>query len=172
MSAREQPPTVLLPFPTPGARRAARGNVLAVVGGPLDTPVVDLALVLARQDRRKVDLLLLVEVPPALPLRAYGEWLLGQEGGAPLEEAEQRCEVTLGDAGILVCRSSGPALLAEAQARGSSDLVLAIGEGGWWRRWRSRRAIAHVQAGAHCRVYVIHAPPPAAEFQPPQALAQ
>jgi hypothetical protein len=134
--------------------------------------VVDLALALARQDRRKVDLLLLAEVPPALPLRAYGEWLVAQGGGAALEEAEQQCSSALGEAEIVVCRSSGPALVAEVQARGSSDLVLAVGEGGWWRRWRTRRAVAHVQARAHCRVYVIHAPPPAAEIMPPQALAQ
>jgi hypothetical protein len=171
MNARVQPPAVLLPFPASGAWRAAQGNVLAVVGGPLDTAVVDLAMALAHQDRRKVDLLLLVEVPPALPLRAYGEWLVAQGAGAPLEEAEQHCSAVLGEAEIVVCRSSGPALVAEAQARGSTDLVLAVGEGGWWRRRRTRRAVAHVQARAHCRVYVIHTPPPA-DLQPQQAIAQ
>jgi hypothetical protein len=172
MNVPERPPAVLLPFPAPGARRGQQGNVLAVVGGLVDAAVVDLALVLAQDGHRQVDLLLLVEVPPALPMRAYGEWLLAQGGDAPLETAEQSCGAAVAESALLLCRGSGPALVAEVVARRSTDLVLGAAVGGWWQRLRLRRAIAHVQARARCRVYVVHVPPPPSERELPRVAAR
>lgn len=165
MNASKRPHGILVPMSAPLARRAAKGNVLAIVGGVLDAAVIDLAQVLARDATGRVDLLLLVEVPIAFPMRAYGEMLMAQGGDAALAAAEQTCGTAAGEVGMLLCRGIGPALVAEVRARGCADLVMSAPAGGWWARWRGRRAIAHVQARAGCRVYVVHVPPPAAEEQ-------
>jgi hypothetical protein len=172
MNASKKPHGTILSFPSTNAEPTTSHNVLAVVGGVLDEAVVDLALVLAREAKILVDLLQLVDVPMTLPMRAYGEYWGAHGGDAPLHAAEQICGPSLGEAGILLTRGMGPALVAETLARESSGLVIGTPDGGWWVRWRGRRAIAHVQAQAECRVYVVHAPLPPHERELPRTAAR
>jgi hypothetical protein len=141
--------------------RAAFGNVLAVLDGTCDDAAVRLAVSLARECSVLVDLLLLAEVPVGLPMEAYGEWLLASDDVACLAVAEQLCGPTLGDSSIQLCRSAGPALVEAARERRASCLVIGAPGPGWWMRRRARRAIAHAQAYADCRVYVTNVPAPA-----------
>ncbi|MDB5058580.1 MAG: hypothetical protein JWO59_2052 [Chloroflexi bacterium] len=168
MNIPDQPVRIALPLPIPEALHSTPGNVLAVVGGVLDAAVVDLALVLAREAKNHVDLLLLAEVPVGLPMRAYGDWLMGRGCEAPLLAAEKTCGPAMGDANVLLSRGIGPALVAELLARQSSCLVISSAEGGWWVRWRGRRGIAQVQAHAECPVYVVHTPLPPHEHVSPR----
>lgn len=163
MIRRAPSPASVLPFPPlPPVRAAARVAVLAVLGGPLDMAVVDLACVLAPDAGTRIDLLLLVEVPRVFPMRAYGERLLAHDADAPLIAAAQHCAGTPGDAGILLCRDAAEALAAEVEQRGCTDLVIAAPSGGRWKRRRAQRAIERIQARAACRVYVVHVPVPPA----------
>jgi len=130
------------------------------VGDRLDAAVIDLALVLAQDGQRPLDLLTLLEVPPLFPLWAYGEYLAARAGEATLAAADRQCGWISGESGMLICRSAGPALVAEIIARGSTDLVMGAPGGSWWRRWCMRRAITRVQTRTRCRVYVVHQSPP------------
>ncbi|HVA92620.1 MAG TPA: hypothetical protein VNL71_22595 [Chloroflexota bacterium] len=150
----------LLPLSARPSPSGTRSHVLAVVGGPLDAAVIDLALVLAQEGQRPLDLLVLLEVPPLFPLRAYGDYLAARGGEAALDAAEEQCGRVSGESGALICRSAGAALVAEILARGSTDLIMGAPGGNWWRRWCMRRAIARVQARTRCRVYVVHQSPP------------
>jgi hypothetical protein len=144
--------------------RTPRGNVLAVLDGTRDEAAVSLAVALARESAVLVDLLLLVEVPAGLPMEGYGEWLLANDGAACLLDAERLCGPILGESSIQLCRSIGPAIVDEARARHASSLVIGAPGPGWWTHRRARRAIAHAQARADCRVYVTHAPAPPAAY--------
>jgi hypothetical protein len=168
MSITTHPTPLALPVPSPGRPPTASGNVLAVVGGVLDAAVVDLALVLAREAKSQVDLLLLFDVPVGLPMRAYGDWLGARGGDGPLVTAEKTLGSVLGEATVLLTRGIGPALVAEARARRSHCLVISTPEGGWWVRWRGRRGIAQLQRRADCPVYEVHLPPPPLEHVLPR----
>jgi hypothetical protein len=160
MSVIERPSTVILPFQTPRKAQRRPEGVLAVVGGSLDSAVLNLALALAHQVSACVDLLMLVEVPIALPMMAYGRYLLSQGADEALDRAMESCGETAGEAAIVLCRGAGSALAAEATARNSADLVIGAPDGGWWARRRARAAITYVQKHAACRIFVVHVPPP------------
>ena len=166
---RPQPSTVLLPFSTAPSSRSARGGVLAVVGGALDEAVLDLAVVLAHDVGGPLDLVHLIELPLAVPLVAYSR-MLGRDQSPSLRAALDRCGDEVRDAGIVLCRAMGPALVAETRQRRSLCLVLGAPSGGWWSRLRGRRALAHIQAGATCRVYMVHSPAPPEQDLPRAAV--
>jgi hypothetical protein len=155
MNTLARPGGILLPLSARGSQPTANRRVLAVGGGTLDEAVIDLALVLARDGAGGLDLLVLAEVPFIFPLRAYSDWLMAHGAEAKLDALEQRCEMIPGESGILLCRSTGAALEAEVRARGSTDLVVGVQAGSWWRRRRTQRMLTDLQARTSCRVYVV-----------------
>ncbi|HWE61788.1 MAG TPA: hypothetical protein VHB98_08760 [Chloroflexota bacterium] len=160
MTMIERPDAVILPWRAAAQQRPQTGNVLAVVGGKLDGAVLNLARALARDGDTCIDLVLLVEVLPTFPLLAYGRWMQAQGIDATLDAACEECGDRTGEASILLCRSAGAAMAAEARERGSADLVIGAPAGGWWARRRAQAAIGYVQKHAECRVFVVHVPPP------------
>jgi hypothetical protein len=165
MSVADHASAPMLTFPTTGAPRPQPHGVLAVVGGCLDAAVLNLARTLASPGEARIDLLLLVEVPAAFPMGAYGRYMAAHGAYDALDAAAAICGEALGEATILLCRNAGRALAAEIRTRNSADLVIGAPSGGWWARRRAHRAIAHVQRRAACRVFVVHVPPPAAPEQ-------
>jgi hypothetical protein len=118
MSALELPHGILLPFRPHSIRSTARNPAMAMVGSSLDPAVLDLALALPQEGHGPVDVLLLVEIPGALPMRAYPAVPGAQQTEEILEAARARYGARCGESAILLCLGIGPALVAEARVRG------------------------------------------------------
>src|SRR5579884_3988038 len=101
MSIIERAPVPTLTIPATDATPSPPHGVLAVVGGCLDAAVLNLARALVLPEQVRIDLLLLVEVPVAFPMGAYGRYLVTQGMYEALDAAAATCGEALGEAEIL-----------------------------------------------------------------------
>jgi nucleotide-binding universal stress UspA family protein len=139
--------------------KALRRLVVPVNGSASDQDALELACVVARRQRARVEAVFVIQVKRSLPLDADMSSEI-ERGEEVLDRAEQtgaRMEVEI-ETSLLQARDTGAAIVDEAAQAQADAIVLGLPYRRRFGEFEIGEAATYVMKNAPCRVWIVRAP--------------
>jgi nucleotide-binding universal stress UspA family protein len=139
--------------------KAQRRLVVPVNGSPSDQDALELACIVARRQRARVEAVFVIQVRRSLPLDADMSAEI-ERGEAVLDRAEQaaaKLEVEI-ETSLLQARDIGAAIVDEAAQAQADTIVLGLPYRKRFGEFEVGETAIYVMKNAPCRVWIVRAP--------------